>query len=182
MAILSDTQSQRQPGGGFQFTWKISGEKQISKLMGQVVEQTTDFQELWNSPEFKGIVYGAEKEQFATEGEHGSGGWEALNDVYEARKKKGYPRRKILQRTRRMWRSLTDPKSKDAVYTASKHSLSFGTSVPYAIYHQKGTTNMPERKPIEFTDGERLKIMKAMQAHVFAIQGTPVRGQFGQER
>ncbi len=182
MAPLSDTQSATQAGGGFQFVWSVSDEKQISRLMGQVVEKTTDFQELWNSQAFKDIVYGSEKKQFATEGEHGSGGWAKLNEVYEARKARQYPDKPILQRTGRMFKSLTSPVSPGAVYTASRHSVTFGTTVPYAIYHQKGTKDMPERKPIEFTDGERQQIIKAMAAHVFKIQGTPVRGQFGQER
>jgi len=162
-------------GGMFNITWSIAGQEQLNRTLGQMVEKSTSFRELWLSQEFKDILYGAEKQQFATEGSHGSGGWAPLSPEYAAQKAKTHPGKPILQREGHLWRSLTDPNADGAVYAASNKTLTWGTQVPYAIFHQTGTANMPDRPPIEFTEAERREIVKALQKHIFTIQGTPIR-------
>lgn len=57
----------------------------------------------------------------------------------------------ILEETGRLRQSLTQ-KSSDAIRSvweqAHDQGLVFGTEVPYTIFHQEGTTNMPDRKPV----------------------------------
>jgi hypothetical protein len=61
------------------------------------------------------------------------------------RKQPIYP---ILFRTGFLRNSLTNPKDPDAIYRVTKTSLTIGTAIPYAIYHQSDSPRkkLPLRK------------------------------------
>ena len=83
-------------------------------------------------------------QQFTTQGASGaSGKWLPLSAQYKIAKQKKYPGRTILERTGRLRASLQVETGDSAI---EKHpmSLFFGTTVPYAQYHQDG----PRRRPI----------------------------------
>lgn len=104
------------------------------------------------------------QEQFDTEGEYGSGGWEPLADSTVAEKDRRELRPEILQATGALMDSLTkrrDPNHFEERLSAD--SLAFGTRVPYAIYHDTGTSRMPQRKPIELTETDRVMLAKEIQ-------------------
>jgi len=54
----------------------------------------------------------------------------------------------ILVDTERLWRSLTESTIDsicEVIDEGMNHGISFGTSVPYSIFHQEGTERMPAR-------------------------------------
>lgn len=55
---------------------------------------------------------------------------------------------RILVDTGRLLGSLSSSDHTDAIRDIEDRYLAFGTSVPYAIYHQTGTSRMPARPPV----------------------------------
>jgi phage gpG-like protein len=74
-------------------------------------------------------------EQFASAGAAGGTPWAALAPSTIKRKRGGGG---ILQDTGALFNSLTDPESPDHVETIDKQSLTIGTDLPYATFHQTG--------------------------------------------
>jgi len=75
------------------------------------------------------------------------GQYDDLNAEYKKAKAREvgfvYP---ILKRTGRLEESVTSPSSPDSnSYIINKDTLVIETKVPYAIYHQEGTSKMPRR-------------------------------------
>lgn len=57
--------------------------------------------------------------------------------------KGGYP---LLKYSGRLEKSITGSSSEDSIQIITKDSMILGTKVPYAVYHQEGTKNIPMRK------------------------------------
>lgn len=84
--------------------------------------------------------------QFDQEGAYTNATWQALSEPYGTWKQKHYPGKKILQLTGRLMESMTNrPFGVDVI---TKSSMTIGTDVPYAQYHQLGTPLMPQRSII----------------------------------
>lgn len=108
-----------------------------------------------------GMRHAAER-QFDTEGA-ASGGWQALAASTLAEKaRKGYPD-KILQATGALKASLTQRFDAAHVERLSADSLTFGSTVPYGIYHATGTRRMPKRPPVALTDADKVEMVKVVQ-------------------
>jgi phage gpG-like protein len=83
-----------------------------------------------------------------------------LSPRYARYKAKRYPGAPILVRTGRLFRSLTT-NTDDTIADIQPDHLTFGTRVPYALYHQLGTRKMPARPPI--------KLSKPIQTQLLTI-------------
>jgi phage gpG-like protein len=110
----------------------------------------------------------AAEEQFDTEGAHASGGWAplALSTIQEKDRKGLSPH--ILQATGRLRDSLTRKFDPSHVERLSEDSLTFGTTVPYAIFHQTGTRRMPRRPPVALSEDDKRLIVKGIQRALLA--------------
>ncbi len=105
-----------------------------------------------------------EKQAFNSEGGSGrSGKWKELSSPYKARKAKKWGNVGILTASGQLYRSLTQEGSTGAVYEESAQEMTIGTSIKYAGYHQKGTSRMPKREPISFTDAQEKQLMQPIQ-------------------
>lgn len=80
--------------------------------------------------------------------------WADLDPKTIARKR-GKNKRKILQDTGKLYRSLTNTSDGDFVATYNRKSLEIGTKVPYAKYHMTGTQNMPQRSLFRVAEKRR---------------------------
>jgi len=74
----------------------------------------------------------------------------------------GYGRKNIMRRTDRLYRSLTlNRRTPDGIMKVTKTSLTVGTNVPYAAFHQRGNANLPRRQvvpdPMQKTVGEECR-------------------------
>ncbi len=95
--------------------------------------------------------------------------WQELSPAYAKWKARHFPGRKILERTGRMKRSLTTKGGPDNVLEITPKSLSVGTRVPYAMYHQKGTSRMPMRKIIELTNAQKRRWVRIMHTYMYGV-------------
>jgi phage gpG-like protein len=100
------------------------------------------------------------------------GKWQDLSPAYARWKQKHYPGRKILELTGRMKLSLVARGSSENVTQITSTEMSLGTVVPYAIFHQKGTPNMPMRKVIEITSEEKLRWVQIMHKYMVEVNKT----------
>lgn len=125
------------------------------------LEKLDDWRSVW--PAVIAEFHVIESEQFASEGAAGGSKWEPLKEVYAEFKEVRYPGKPILQATSDLVYSLTDSEAFGAIVRPSENELILGTSVPYAIFHQRGTRNMPARKPINLSEVQKRRIQKAVQ-------------------
>ena len=77
--------------------------------------------------------------------EEGNPAWPPLNPDYEARKFVQYPGKTILRRTDRLFTSYTRVAAEGNLSEISDFALQHGTNIPYAAYHEFGTTRVPHR-------------------------------------
>lgn len=106
------------------------------------------------------------KEQFATEGGHASGGWAQLAPATVLAKHRGGYRPEILRRTDALMRSLTIAGDENEIVDIQPQALTFGSSLPYAAFHQVGTSRMPARPPLAFTETAKRRIVKVIQRYI----------------
>lgn len=109
-------------------------------------------------------VADALRDQFHTEGARFGEAWAALSPRYAAWKTLHFPGKTVLRRTDRLYASLTHRPF--AVERVHADSAEFGTDVPYAIFHQRGTRFMPAR-PIISDDSELIdKARRLVARHI----------------
>ena len=158
-----------------EFRLSVPNAKDIAFRIERFGVQLTDWRAAWPSVTRRLAVMLAG--QFELEGGRGSrGGWPPLSPRYARRKQKRYPGRLVLQAGGRLRGSLVG-KSADTVEALEPGRMKFGTSVPYAIFHQTGTRNMPARPifdprredRVEFQNALREEALEFVQALGFAI-------------
>jgi hypothetical protein len=80
-----------------------------------------------------------------------------------------FPGSPILQRTGELVGSLTNPSHPMAVHVEGRKSLTLGTRVKYAPYHQRGTKRMPQRREVMFTEAFKRTTMHHLQAYLVQV-------------
>jgi phage gpG-like protein len=113
-----------------------------------------------------------EIELFDTEGR---GEWPELSAATLERKaKEGYPS-KILQATEQLYDSLSGGLSSAGhVERITEDEIVFGTTVPWARYHQEGTAKMPARPPVDVREEDVRRWSKMIHAYVFGLDAGEV--------
>jgi phage gpG-like protein len=151
----------------FRFSFEVQGKKEFDRAFNRVEEHISDLRPLW--PHVTRTMQDIMEEQFKSEGSKGRGGkWKDLSPAYEKWKSINYAGKPILQRSGRMFDSLTS-KTGDTVLIEEKQEYGFGTNLFYASFHQSGTTNMPARELFSFTDESRTRLTKGIQRGLLEI-------------
>lgn len=144
------------------FSASVDGVEVLSRAFNRVEERITDFRSIW--PEVTKVFYRIETEQFESEGGSGaSGKWAALSKAYAKYKAVKFPNQTILKATTSLFDSMTNPEAPGAIFRPAPTELTIGTSVPYGVYHQRGTGKMPARKVISLSEENKRAIQKAIQ-------------------
>lgn len=116
-----------------QWRFDLKNFNQLPETLSAIVEGLSDL-----SPFFKKFFVPAylQTMQLQFESEGGlTGFWDGLDPTYEAWKRKRYPGRLILQRTRRLKRSFSPGgRSKDLDVRYGPRSVVIRTMVPYAFW------------------------------------------------
>lgn len=102
---------------------------------------------------------------FDTEGAHASGGWAPLAAATVKAKAAQNLDPRILHATLEMRRSLTEHDANN-ILIARSNELIFGTKDPKAGFHQRGTVDMPQRRPLEFTELAKRGFVKTLQRYI----------------
>lgn len=92
-------------------------------------------------------------EQFATEGRAGRTPWAPIAPSTARRRGRASP---VLYSSGALFASLRDPGAPGHVEEADTRSLTLGSRLSYALYHQTGTRRMPAR-PIIVLSGGRVE-------------------------
>jgi hypothetical protein len=152
------------------FGFSVAGEQQIDRGFQRLVDSVEDLRPAW--PDIADDFLEMEARQFDTQGGSGSGGWTPLSARYARRKAVVAPGATILVLSGRMRRSLTQAGG-EHVRREERHELTLGTTVrsaegaPYPLFHQKGTSRMPMRKPIELAESDRRRWTRLL--HRYAV-------------
>lgn len=121
------------------------------------------------SPAFRSILtkwIGWETRQFQSQGGYASGKWKPITKAWRDEKKRRGLDTRILHMTGRLRRSLTLAAAVggDAVREVKRDSLTYGTNVEYAPFHQHGNPPiLARRRPVEFRDRDRASTVKVLQ-------------------
>jgi phage gpG-like protein len=147
------------------FDIEIEGVKQVSRAMAVREDRVQDLRTVWR--EVAADFARLEKTVFNKEGALGGWQrWKALAPATQKEKARKYGGNKILVRSGRLRMSLTNPTSPEFVFISMPLSVELGTRVPYAKYHQKGTSKMAKREPIRITEAGKKRWVKMIQAYL----------------
>ena len=147
-----------------QVNFEVLGERQVSQMLSRTTDKAKDLGPFWVM--VGGLLTEIVQEQFNTEGSR-TGGWAPLSDRYASDKVRQFGNQPILVATGEMRESLLGG-SGGIQRQQGNDQMVFGTSVPYAVYHQAGTQRMPQRRILDMTEADRRTMMKLLQRHLFA--------------
>lgn len=153
--------------GGFRFTFSVEGETQVDRTLTRFADNIKDARPVWDK--LAGRFARLERRQFAGEGTF-SGGWAPLSPAYAAWKARHYPGKPILERTGELKRDLTERPL--AIEVLEPGFLLLGTAREYGEFHQRGAGDLPQRRPIEFPEGERREWVKVLQRFIVTGKAT----------
>lgn len=91
-------------------------------------------------------VIGGIKTAFVSKGGSSVFSWPELTQPYASRKFKEFGAAPLLVRTGSLYKSLTEPGADGNVELFSWRKMVYGTAVPYAGFHQTGTSVMAQRR------------------------------------
>jgi phage gpG-like protein len=154
----------------FRFRLDIAGEIQMDRGIAHFADGVADYRPIW--PVIEDDFYALEKDQFKTEGAEGGERWKELSEGYAYWKEKEYPGKPILERTGDLKKSLTSPNDPNTVRIEERKTLTLGTRIPYAIYHQSiepRTSNLPRRPEIMLTEEFKRTVMHHVQTYLVQI-------------
>lgn len=142
-------------------TISVFGEQQIARRLENVADRLRDMRPLWRALRYE--FYRHEEFQFRGEGRAASGGWDQLAESTVKRRGSAHP---ILTHTGLLRASLTHPNALGSRWHEGKSEMYVESAVPYGRFHQFGTVNMPQRRPVEFTEDHRRRWVKAVQQYI----------------
>jgi len=141
----------------------VQGEIELDRMLTRLISISGDFSATLEEAgqEFRDI----EKARFQAEGY----GWAPLSPAYARRKEREYPGKTILRRTDRLYLGMTVKGASDNVSIVTATEGTFGVSGLAGLrgsYHQTGTSRMPQRTVIEFSEEEKRAFTKIIQQSI----------------
>lgn len=149
---------------------EILGDEKARIALSGLANDIRDWRPLWR--DLNEYLSDRIEEQFNTEGGF-SGGWAPLNPEYAAWKARRYPGAPILVATGKLKRSYRKG-GRGHVFQSTRDKMRWGSSVPYGVFHQQGTQNMPARPILTFDAGDESAIL--LQANKFIAESIAKRG------
>lgn len=146
---------------GVRISFTVIGEEQFAREILRVGERATaaGVRPVLSKIRRDWILWN--REQFASQGARGSGGWAPLKPETVAAK--GHST--ILLETGRLWDALTNISNID-MGDDWLHLTLPNEVEDYATYHMTGTEHMPQRRPMEWTERDRREMIKDIQSWV----------------
>lgn len=139
----------------------VQGEQRLRQALNRLATSIQDYSPAWKP--ITQIFRDAMRGQFATGGGRGGKKWAPLSRAYSRWKERVAPGRPILVLTGDLVLSLTT-QTGDTIQNEQPLSLSLGTKLPYAKYHQNGTRRMPARPPLVILQKDADQMAKDMLA------------------
>lgn len=149
------------------FSIEIFGEKQVSRRLMNVAHDVDDMRPGFD--DVHDIFLRIQRQQFRGQGRF-SGKWAPLAPSTIAAKASAGLDLRILHATERLRKSLTNKTSADHIYETTKTKMTLGSKVPHGKFHQSGTSRMPQRRPVQFTDAHKREMVKALQRRIMGAR------------
>lgn len=153
----------------FRFRLDIAGETQMDRGIVRFSDGVADYRPIWGVIEDD--FYALEMDQFKSEGTEGGEKWQALSPAYGGWKEQHFPGKQILERSGDLVRSLTSGSDPNAVKIEERKTLTLGSKIPYAIYHQspKPRRVLPRRPEIMLTEPFKRSVMHHIQTYLVQV-------------
>ena len=113
----------------------VEGEKSLRAVLQVRIDKIKDLRPAWEL--IRDDFAARERRWLDSEGERT---FAKLSDAYGRWKARNYPGRPILRLTGLLRRSLTQPGDPEFLYVPERLRVTLGTTVPYARWHQRGTS------------------------------------------
>lgn len=150
-----------------QISISILGDEQFERSLLRIERHAGDLRPVWDLIEED--IKEINRQQFFSEGARSSGGWAPLADSTIAYKRShGYPL-DILQRTGALFDAatgFTDPNQEVIKQDDWMVFRVTGDPGEYGRYHQSGTSRMPRRRVVEFTEADKIQFVKDIQRYI----------------
>jgi phage gpG-like protein len=165
----------KSPGGDFAITWSIDGAGEVKHVLLGIRDRALN-----GAPVLAVVLEDMRRMEFELFQTEGYGEWAPLQQTTIERKaEQGYPP-KILQATEQLMDSLTGNLSAAGhVEHITESEVVYGTTVPWAIFHQTGTRFMPARPPVDVREADIRRWTKMVQAYVFGLDAGEVEAAGG---
>lgn len=148
--------------------FEVANEVQFSRAFENFSSRIADLTEPFREIQLE--FYDTMANVFAAEGAfEDRTKWAELSPNYRAWKQRKFPGRKILELTGKLKSSLITSGSEGNVSVVTPTEMSVGTTIPYAIYHQKGTSRMPMRKIIHLTQEQKLRWVHIIHKYLYGL-------------
>ena len=105
-------------------------------------------------------------QNFRTNGAVDGSVWKPLDPEYAAWKLENYGARGILVADGSLRASLVFDNSRGAIREVRRTGMRFGTSLPYAQFHQIGTRDMPKRRPLVTNQAAIERLAENIAEHI----------------
>ncbi len=134
-------------GGGVRLTFALEGGQKVDVMLSRLRRNISNWLPFFRdyvAPRFFGTLV----RNFETQGGY-VGGWRPLSERYARWKAIHFPGKTILRRRDVLIGSVTWSGSRPGrggVFRATETSAEMGTSVRYAVYHNRGTGRLPQRQ------------------------------------
>ena len=142
----------------------------MDRGIARFTEGIADYRPIWSVIEAD--FYAQVARQFQSEGTAGGEGWKELSKDYGEWKEAHFPGKPILQRTGDLIDSLTNPNSVNGVRVEERKTLTLGSTLAYALYHQTGSkdgAHPPKRPEIQLTEAFKRTTMAHVQGYLVQI-------------
>jgi phage gpG-like protein len=133
--------------GALELTIALPGLQSLTVGLSRYRADIADWSTFWRE-KFAPFFYRWVLTDFVLEGGGSGATWAPLSPAYAAWKAKHYPGTGLLVRSGALKASLAGPEAPQAIFRPTTTSLTIGTSVPYGLPHQTGTSRMPQRPPL----------------------------------
>jgi phage gpG-like protein len=146
---------------GLKLTFSSDGDRLISRELLDISGRALDVR-----PAFRLITDDFRVFEAARFDSDGDGTWRPLNSKSVREKARKHQDPRILHATLALRNSLTVKRAAGSYSRVYPNFMLFGTTVSYAHFLQTGTRYMPARKPLGFTEAQKVAVMKRLQRFV----------------
>ena len=144
-----------------QTTLEVRGAAKAAADLAELGERGSDIRRV--SEKIRAIYRQSNARRF---GSSGLGSWPALADSTVERKQAGGYPAQTLVRSGDLERALTASRASDQIDRRDPTEFHFGTTLPYAGYHDTGSGGEKKRELVELTASEREQVSNLISAYV----------------
>jgi phage gpG-like protein len=144
---------------------EVRGARKAAVDLAELGERGSDIRRV--SEKVRSIYRKSNERRFAS---NGLGSWPGLAASTVERKSRGGYDARPMRRSGALERSLTAPRAADQVDRRDKTEFRFGTTLPYAAYHDTGTGGEKKRELVELTPAERQEVSRLISTYVARAQ------------